>query len=443
MKNRHLRYISFVSITMLLFFIGVNVASSYFTIKRTTEKTIVTQYLGIAETIAEDLDKETYKQFLQRPEKTREYEEIHRYLDNARKFSGALHVYTLKVDNPIIARTMIAGLPNGVREPKIGEVCTVPESKVRNAFQGIPFTTQVLKDPEYGRYVTVGVPIRDGKEQLGFIAMDVGVKDLHERTRGAIKENVSSLIFNGLYIIFLLGFFYMLQSWYKRTVSREVGETEVTYQSDFQSLLASVQPLRHDFLNHIQVLHGLNKLGKTEQARSYLDALAKDMRPIESIKLEVNNSGLAVLLETKRLAAENYTIKMNFEVAADSFQGIKTIDLIKLLSNIIDNAIEAAAELPEDTRRITVRCLSCRKGYLFEVINTGPVIEESLLKEIFTSGFSTKKEEKGKVRGQGLFIVKELVKKYKGTVSIQSENNETTVAIRIPKGEGGSNETVK
>ena len=429
---------------MLLFFIGVNVASSYFTIKRTTENTIVTQYSGIAETIAEDLDKETYKQFLQNPEKTKEYDKIHRYLDNARKFSGALHVYTLKIDNPVTAQTMIAGLPDGAREPRIGESCVVPESKVRIAFKGSPFTTGILNDPEYGRYVTVGVPIRDGKDQhIGFIGVDVGVKDLHEKTRGAIKENVPSLIFNGLYIIFLLGFFYMLQSWYKKILNREVGETEVTYQSEFQSLLASVQSLRHDFLNHIQVLHGLNKLGNTEQARSYLDALAKDMKPIESIKLEVNNPGLAVLLETKRLAAENYMIKVNFDVAADSFQGIKTIDLIKLLSNIIDNAIEAAAELPEDARRMTVRCLSCRKGYLFEVINTGPVIEEPLLKEIFTSGFSTKKKEKGKVRGQGLFIVKELVKKYKGTVSIQSENNETAVAIRIPKGEGGSNETVK
>ncbi len=33
---------------------------------------------------------------------------------------------------------------------------------------------------------------------------------------------------------------------------------------------------RHDFVNHIQVVHALLQLGRTEKAMAYLEALAKD-----------------------------------------------------------------------------------------------------------------------------------------------------------------------
>jgi sensor histidine kinase regulating citrate/malate metabolism len=33
---------------------------------------------------------------------------------------------------------------------------------------------------------------------------------------------------------------------------------------------------RHDFINHIQVVHALLQLGRTEKAKAYLEELAKD-----------------------------------------------------------------------------------------------------------------------------------------------------------------------
>jgi sensor histidine kinase regulating citrate/malate metabolism len=51
---------------------------------------------------------------------------------------------------------------------------------------------------------------------------------------------------------------------------------------------------------------------------------------------------------------------------------------------------------------------------------------------IFTSGFSTKKAQKGKVRGQGLFIVKDLVNRYDGEIHVQSTEKETIVTMMIP-----------
>ena len=52
---------------------------------------------------------------------------------------------------------------------------------------------------------------------------------------------------------------------------------------------------------------------------------------------------------------------------------------------------------------------------------------------IFKQGYSTKKAEQGKIRGQGLFIVKEVVNRYNGKISIDSTNDlETTAIVEIP-----------
>lgn len=51
---------------------------------------------------------------------------------------------------------------------------------------------------------------------------------------------------------------------------------------------------------------------------------------------------------------------------------------------------------------------------------------------MFISGFSTKQVEKGRSRGQGLFIVKDLISKYDGDICINSNEHETSILMRIP-----------
>ncbi|MDT8902245.1 Spo0B domain-containing protein [Anaeroselena agilis] len=43
-----------------------------------------------------------------------------------------------------------------------------------------------------------------------------------------------------------------------------------------EELVRALRAQRHDFINHIQVVHALLQLGRTEKALAYLDDLAKD-----------------------------------------------------------------------------------------------------------------------------------------------------------------------
>ncbi|MEM1503743.1 GHKL domain-containing protein [Domibacillus sp. 8LH] len=438
MKNKKLKSIFVLSLLLLVIFMMINMFSSYISIKKTAENSIANQNIEAAKSIAASMDIESYKRFLENPVKNNEYLEIRRYLEDAREKNGALYVYTLAVDNPKVSRAMIVAMPEGTREEfPIGGICTVPEEQVEMAYKGLIFSTDIIADPLYGDYLTIGVPIEDQSGGIiGYLAIDISADIINDISGKALKINISSLVFNGLFVILMLASFFILQKWYMKELKKEVGDTEDTYQLELQSLISSVQSLRHDFSNHIQVLHGLLKLGEYDKALDYLTILSKEVHLIESIKLDLSNPGLSVLLQTKKLSAQNHNIDVCFDVLHDSFNTIKTTDLIKLLSNLIDNAIEAAIELPEQERKMNIVCKVVSKNYIFEISNTGPEIKEKDKEHIFKSGFSTKKIRQGKVRGQGLFIVKEVVNRYGGKISIDSNKNQTVVHVEIPINKG-------
>ncbi len=432
MKTRKIKLILLLSTILLISFTSLNIFTSYIKMKKTVEESIANQSLEAAKSIASSIDVEAYKQFLENPVKNDYYWQSRNYLNDARVKIGALFVYTLDIENPKVSKAMIMGLPSEVQGFDIGMDCTVPETQVQKAYNGETFTTDVIQDSNYGSYLTVGAPIKDETgEVIAYIGIDISADTLNGIKGKVIKDNLFIFIFNGALILIVIGSVFFLQKWYQKEVAKEVGATEDTYQAEIQTLITSVSSLRHDFTNHIQVLHGFLQLDKPDQAKQYLYSLSKEVQDIKSLKLNIDNPGLSILLQTKKLTAQNHNIDMDFSVSDDAFNKIKTTDLIKILSNLIDNAIDAANELPEEQRKINICCKVDDAQYEFRVTNTGPnIVEEG---QIFKQGFSTKKPENGKIRGQGLFIVNEIVNKYDGQISIvSSEHLETTAIVTIP-----------
>ena len=434
MKNRKLKLILLLSLVLLLLFTSLNVVTSYVKMTKTVEESIANQSLESAISIAAALDTEVYKQFLKDPVRNEYYWEIRNYLNDAREKLGALHVYVLEVNNPVVSNAMIIGFPKELKDGyTIGEVCTVPAAQVRKAYAGDTYVTGVIEDLDYGSYLSVGAPIKDGSDQvIAYLGIDIGANTLNVIKGKVLENNVVNLVFNGVFILFVIVSFLFLQSWYQKEMAKEVGVTEDMYQGEIKTLITSVSSLRHDFVNHIQVIHGLLQLGESDRAQKYLSSLSKEVQSIKSLKLNIDHPGLSILLQTKKLTAQNNNIDMDFTISRDSFDKIKTTDLIKILSNLIDNAIDATIELPEKKRKIMICCTAHETHYLFKVTNTGPTIVGK--DHIFKQGFSTKKAEQGKIRGQGLFIVKEIVRKYDGEISIDSTNDlETTAIVKIPQ----------
>lgn len=436
MKKTNIKIILVLSALLVLFFTSFSVYTTNVNIRSTVEEAITNQNLETAKTISERFDIETYKNFLMSPEKNNDYWKINNDLNNIREKIGALFVYTIEVDSPKVMKTMIAGLPADKQKSfKIGKPTNVPKKLVKMAYyERKPFITNMIKDSKYGTYLTVAAPIIDDSNKLlGYVGIDISAEAINEVKTSVLENNIIIFIFNALFIFIMITCFYFIQRWYQRAVVREVEYTEDTYQEEIKTLITSVSSLRHDMTNHLQVIHGLLIIGAVDKAQQYVNSLVNEVQLIKSVSVDstIEHPGLAILLQTKKLAANNHQINMSTSVDPNPFDRIKSTDMIKILSNLIDNAMDATNELPEELRQITVSCEATDCHYIFEIKNTGPKVPEC--EEIFKQGFSTKHAEKGKTRGQGLFIVKEVVEKYNGEIALYSTNEYETIArVKIP-----------
>ncbi|WP_456272359.1 sensor histidine kinase [Bacillus sp. AK031] len=435
--NRKIKFIITLSVTILLCLMTANILVSYFTTKKAVDVSVANNALEMAKSIAETVDVEAYERFLENPERNQDYWEIRQSLYEAKQHTAALYVYTLAFeDRETPPKVMITGFPrDGKHYYDIGMDCVVPVAQIQMAYEGRPYFTGKIKDPHYGEYVSAGAPIRNKQGQvIGFLSIDIETTLLDRISDTAIRDSIFSLIYSGLFVIVLLTAFVLMQGWYQRELKKQIGETEETYHSEIQSLIQSVRSLRHDFANHIQILNGLLKLGKHKEALDYSDSMREEAQLLYKIPTTSSNPALSVLFQTKTLSAQSHNITIEFHNSEDDYSKIQTTDLIKLLSNLIDNAIEAASEQVKEDRKIEVRCESNTQEYVFSITNTGPTITMEQKEKIFTPGYSTKKRSMEKeIRGQGLFIVKQIIEKYNGRITIDSEEGLTTFTIKIPQ----------
>lgn len=196
-----------------------------------------------------------------------------------------------------------------------------------------------------------------------------------------------------------------------------------------ENLNTELRAQRHDYLNHLQVVYGLMELEEYEELKKYLEPVFKDMMKTGKA-LKTSKPSINALLKAKMDEAQKREIDFYVEVKSDLKElQIEDWELCKVLSNLIDNALTATENGHEKAVRLEI--MEDREDYIFSVTNSGPKIPEELQETIFRPGFTTKKEEG---HGMGLYIVQNVLKNYKGSLELHSEE-ETTFTFRLPKAE--------
>lgn len=130
-------------------------------------------------------------------------------------------------------------------------------------------------------------------------------------------------------------------------------------------------------------------------------------------------------------------IQLDFQ-CRDNFVTTEHYELMAILKNIVNNAIEAIDGSGKRGVKGTIQLTECLIDgvYEFQITDNGPGISPRHLPNIFKMGYSTKFDYKtGNIyRGVGLYGVKGTVEeKFKGTIDVESELGKgTTFTIRIP-----------
>jgi len=211
----------------------------------------------------------------------------------------------------------------------------------------------------------------------------------------------------------------------------EARVNRLRYQ-ETRHLLDMLRAQRHDFLNHLQVISGLLQIGRLDAARNYIGQVNQEIkRPSNVFQNILHRPEIAGLLLRKMEQAEASGISFTVDLSSDlTSLKVPPLDFVRVLGNLIDNALDAVCSVPPEKRCIRVEISEEEHFYEIRVNNFRPLIPVSDLQKVFQKGFTTKK---GKNEGFGLFIVKSLVERHQGKIRVESNLIEgTTFVVSFP-----------
>ena len=102
--------------------------------------------------------------------------------------------------------------------------------------------------------------------------------------------------------------------------------------------------ITHEFEHHIQVLDDLLEVGDLDEARQFIRRL-RGSRSYRSIGVNSRHTIIDVILNQKYQTAQENDIRMQIQVNDLSGVTLPTDTLVMILSNLLDNAIEACRRL--------------------------------------------------------------------------------------------------
>lgn len=160
----------------------------------------------------------------------------------------------------------------------------------------------------------------------------------------------------------------------KQQISLQTNNYEslnVNYRAQRQSV--------HEFERHLQVLTNLIEAKEIQSAEQYLTQL-KNNRSLRVFSIKSQHPVIDVILNQKYQLAQEQDIKMHVQVNDLSAVSIQTDYLVVVLSNLLDNAIEACVRL-QDNREILCRLVASDRLYLSVRNTSNPVnIEDGHIK---------------------------------------------------------------
>ncbi|SFQ26619.1 two-component system, CitB family, sensor histidine kinase DctS [Lachnospiraceae bacterium XBB1006] len=200
-------------------------------------------------------------------------------------------------------------------------------------------------------------------------------------------------------------------------------------------LVDSMRANNHDFMNKLHVILGLIQMGQSEKACEYIaNVTSIQQNLMHQIVKRVEDPSVAALLIGKYARAAELNIQFSLETGsklarADVF--LPSSDLVTLIGNLVENSLDALNQKEEQPKELTVGIFSKPQVLIVRVDDTGVGISEENRLRITEKGFSTK----GENRGTGMYLISELVKKYHGTLEIDSEEGEGTSIMITLRGE--------
>ena len=198
-----------------------------------------------------------------------------------------------------------------------------------------------------------------------------------------------------------------------------------THYREVENMYRQIRGWRHDYRNHIQMMKVLAANGDMDALKAYLDELDTDLNTVDTV-VKTGNPMADAILNSKISLARSRNIPTQVDAHIPVKLKMSELDLCCIIGNLFDNAMEASMALPEEKRMI--RVYMDMKGTQFYISFTNFTAAKKLSK--VGKGFKT---SKGEGHGFGLVRIDDIVSRYDGYLSRNSEDGAFTTEILIPQ----------
>ncbi|RSJ44979.1 Sensor protein CitS [Streptococcus gordonii] len=252
-----------------------------------------------------------------------------------------------------------------------------------------------------------------------YVTIHILLNISHWFSENAHLNSFASMIATIGFIMFLSTLFYLKSAREQYEKAKEIQQKKEEqrqlqlYTDEIVGLYNEIRGFRHDYAGMLTSLQtGINSGDMKEVERIFHNVLSQaniSLRSDDYTFFELNNvqdTALRSVLIQTIFKARECGVEIVFEMK-DVIETLpmKLLDLVRVASVLLNNAVEGAAESPSKTMNVSLVKLD--KEIVF-VIQNSRQSRYINLEEIYEVGFSTK----GENRGLGLNNVKEIIDKY-------------------------------
>ena len=218
----------------------------------------------------------------------------------------------------------------------------------------------------------------------------------------------------------------------QHTLIRRQYELQKAQFSEIQASNQALRELRHELKNYMFYMNYLIDQGDFDKLKQFFaEFYQKEHHNLYEVS--GSDSFLDAVLQQKIARARSLSIEVTPHILLPADEALDNLDLCVVLSNLIDNAMEACRELPAS--RIEIR-LKRVKEYLSVVVEntaSGDVLRDN-------PQLRTSKGDKA-LHGIGLKVIRQIVERYDGSIEFQSDDAAFKVMLmmKLPAQAKGGN----
>lgn len=238
---------------------------------------------------------------------------------------------------------------------------------------------------------------------------------------GLLLILATALLILNIYMFYMMAFDpdYKMAAQKKELMDMHADNLKVLYEQISEEH-KTIKGREHEYKNTIAYISALAQRGDYETLKEYLSQEQNSIEQNTSI-VDTGNKVISTVFNAKYSEAKRHGIQVRFSMNSLSGMNYDDRDLVILISNLFNNAIEACDRIESTDKIIKVNMNNSSSGFCVSFSNPCEAVLDN---------YATTKDDKS-IHGFGLTNISEIAQKYNGITDIETANGWFTIRVMM------------